>query len=233
MKVSYRRNIQKNHLVIEEEGVYKEDYQMQMLRHNQIEGLLDVYGVGVEAHSQYFYNITGKQSMKTKFAKTKMDFADVEQFLNCMLTTLEEVRRHMLNGNCLLLTPKHIFFEQNKYYFCYFPLCQNTLEEGFHKLTEFLVSKINYHDNRAILFACGLHKATMEEDYNLLQIVERLYGEIRESEQAEHSREDEPSRWEAEDEILVQEEMGFQPCKKGFKPKIWGKSQTKWGVWDI
>ena len=44
MKTEVKRNLDKTYLLIEEAGIYEEDYQMHMLRENKIPGLLEVRG---------------------------------------------------------------------------------------------------------------------------------------------------------------------------------------------
>ena len=50
------------HLYKEEH--YEEDYQMPMLRQNQLDGLLKVEGCEVEGKARYTYEISGLTSMK-------------------------------------------------------------------------------------------------------------------------------------------------------------------------
>ena len=69
MKTEVKRNLDKTYLLIEEAGIYEEDYQMHMLRENKIPGLLEVRGRGAGENSQYYYDISCKVSMKTKYEK--------------------------------------------------------------------------------------------------------------------------------------------------------------------
>ena len=49
-------------ITIEEHVLYKEDYQMKMLKANSPEGFLHVGGRGVNGSSYYDYDVSGKVS---------------------------------------------------------------------------------------------------------------------------------------------------------------------------
>lgn len=51
-------------ITIEEHVLYKEDYQMKMLKANSPEGFLHVGGRGVNGSSYYDYDVSGKVSMQ-------------------------------------------------------------------------------------------------------------------------------------------------------------------------
>ena len=83
----------------------------------------------------------------------------------------------MLDGNCLLLEPEYIFCERGHYYFCYYPAYRSEAKEAFHRLTEFFVQEVNYEDKEGVQLAYTLHKATMEENYSIKQIMENFSRE--------------------------------------------------------
>ena len=49
-------------ITIEEHVLYKEDYQMKMLKANSLEGFLKVAGRGMNGSSYYDYDVSGKIS---------------------------------------------------------------------------------------------------------------------------------------------------------------------------
>lgn len=49
---------------------YKEDYQMPMLRQNELDGILEVEGCEVEGRTRYTYEISGMISMKSMYENT-------------------------------------------------------------------------------------------------------------------------------------------------------------------
>ena len=80
----------------------------------------------------------------------------------------------MLDGKCILLEPEYIFCEDTTYFFCYYPSCDHDIREEFHRLTEFFVREVNYKDEEGVHFAYTLHKATMEENYSMEEIMKNV-----------------------------------------------------------
>ena len=54
-------------ITIEEHVLYKEDYQMKMLKANSLEGFLKVAGRGMNGNSYYDYDVSGKVSMQAMY----------------------------------------------------------------------------------------------------------------------------------------------------------------------
>ena len=92
-------------ITIEEEKLYKEDYQMWMLQMNDIDGLLPVKGRGMDGSSCYDYNVSGKNSMKAMFERSKICEKDIKTFLKQLKNTINAVGEHLLNVNCILMDP--------------------------------------------------------------------------------------------------------------------------------
>ena len=73
-----------------------------------------------------------------------------------------------------MLEPELIFGDKEHFYFCYCPSCMQNVKEAFHNLTEFFIQKVNYKDEEGVHFAYTLHKATMEENYSIAEILNRF-----------------------------------------------------------
>ena len=72
MTIRVERELSQTLLVVEETGIYRENYQVRMMRANRIEGLLPISARGIDERTVYTYDISGKVSMKNRFAKKKI-----------------------------------------------------------------------------------------------------------------------------------------------------------------
>ena len=158
-------------ITIEEESFYKEDYQVRMLKANNLNGILKMGGRGINEKSYYDYDVSGKLSMRAMFERSKINAEDIKTFLKDYRSALKEVETFLLNIHCILLKPEYIFYEEGKYFFCYYPLAQGELWEEFHGLTEYFVKQADYQDQECIRMVFLLHKKTMDENYSLEKIV--------------------------------------------------------------
>lgn len=174
METKYKRGLDHTYMILEFPVLYEEDYQIKMMQANRIEGLLPVAGQGVDGKSQYFYEISGKVSLRALYEKVEMTEKELRELLLQILKTVRTIRKFMLDAGRLLFDPEYIFYEDENYYFCYLPAKDTDLCKEFHKLTEYFVSRIDHREMEGIQIAYELHKATMEENYNLEKILEKM-----------------------------------------------------------
>lgn len=174
-------------LHIYKEECYEEDYQMPMLRYNQLEGILEVEGCEVGGQARYTYEISGMTSMKTMYENSCIKKQEIESVIARILEVTETLQHYMLNPNCLVLKPEYIFYKEGKWYFCYFPGMEEDLCKLFHELTEYFVKMLDYQDTEGIFLAYELHKATLQEHYDIELIMKEYKS--RESERKKMIRE--------------------------------------------
>lgn len=186
MKTYYKNDLKRAYMILEGEAGDREDYQMVMLKENEIPGILNVDVRYVDNQSQYYYDISGKTSFKILHEKINLTLDDMRRLVNDLLQAIQTLKKYMLDGKCLLLEPEYIFCEDETYYFCYYPSCRQDIKEEFHRLTEFFVREVNYKDDEGVHFAYTLHKATMEENYSIEEIMKNLIPEKEDEEQEVH-----------------------------------------------
>lgn len=161
-------------MILEGEEGDNEDYQIVMLKENQIPGILNMDVRHVDNQNQYYYDISGKTSFKILHEKVNLTSDDMKRLVNELLQAIQILKKYMLDGKCLLLDPEYIFSSDDSYYFCYYPFSKQDIREEFHRLTEFFVREVNYKDEEGVHFAYTLHKATMEENYSIEEIMKNL-----------------------------------------------------------
>ena len=180
MKTYYKNDLKKAYLILEGKEE-QEDYQIIMLQENNIEGILKTDVRYMDNQSQYHYDISGKTSFKTFHEKINLSYNTMKRLVDNLLQTIQNLRKYMLDANCILLEPEFIFCDDNKFYFCYYPPCQVDAKEAFHQLTEFFVREVNYKDEEGVRFAYTMHKMTMEENYSIEDIMQTLVPQPEET----------------------------------------------------
>lgn len=182
MKTCYKNDLKRAYLILEANQGEKDDYQIVMLQETNIAGLLRTEVRYVDNQSHYYYDISGKTSFKTLHEKMHLKYEEMKNLVEDLLRTIRIVQKYMLDGTHILLEPEYIFCEKERFYFCYYPPCEQDAKEEFHKLTEFFVREVDYKDEEGVHFAYTLHKATMEENYSIEEIMEQLLPEEDEEE---------------------------------------------------
>ena len=232
-------------ITIEEESFYKEDYQVRMLKANNLNGILKMGGRGINEKSYYDYDVSGKLSMRAMFERSKINAEDIKMFLKDFRSALKEVETFLLNIHCILLKPEYIFYEEGKYFFCYYPLAQGELWEEFHGLTEYFVKQADYQDQECIRMVFLLHKKTMDENYSLEKIVAEClqnpqedYGvtenqdggidKVKEEEEENMQERDWITEQELGSSIFRESDTLWAPVKRLLNRR----RKSRWGDWD-
>ena len=225
MNVYYKNNLKTAYLVIEGDEQEYEDYQITMLQENKIPGFLPTYVRYIDNQSNYFYNISGMMSLKDKFEKEKLKHTHMRSLIHELLTVMQEAKKYMLDGEKILLDPEYIFCEKERYFFVYYPACDNDVRKEFHRLTEFFVREVDYKDKEGVHLAYTLHKATMEAHYS----IEKIMEEVEQDEETPQVHYVERMEKMAEEIPMVSEKTDFwEPIKK----LLDRKKKEKWGYWD-
>ena len=180
LKIGYRRDLNTSYFIIESDRFYQADYQMKMLTNNQIPGLLLVKGRGVNGRSRYEYEIQGIHSLEFLTQKGPVTYEMIIAIIEDLLAVMEEMRDYLLSPNQLLLDPRSIFMEGGRYYFCYYPPNVKGILESFHELAEFFVRETDYQDRSGIYISYALHKMTIQENYQICQVIEEILAHQKE-----------------------------------------------------
>lgn len=219
-------------ITIEEHGRYKEDFQMRILERNKIEGILPVKGRGMNGNTFYDYDVSGKISIKAMYERSKIGSEDIKKFLLQLKETMERTTNHLLMQENILLKPEYIFYEDDRFYFCYYPSAKEDFWQEFHLLTEYFVQHADYEDHECVRIVFLLHKETMEEFYSLDKLIDQCLAVEEEPKIPEVFYDTSDHDWISSQErtssILRETDNMWIPVKRFLNRH----KKPKWGDWD-
>lgn len=224
MNAYFKNDLKQAQLVLEGEDL-KEDFEVFMLQENEIPGLLKTTIKHIDGKSHYQYDISGKTSLQIRYEKMKLSGDDIRALVNSLIQLLKEISKYMLDAKGILLSPEYIFCEGDSFFFCYYPPCHLDLKEEFHRLTEFLVREVDYRDKEGIHLAYTLHKSSMDENYSIERIMDKMLEEETDSPACYETVMEE--KGEDNNRIAEKKEL-WEPVKKLLE---WRKKE-KWGEWN-
>lgn len=241
MKEIYERDLNQSWLIFEDEKGYMEDYQLKMIKANTIGHLLPLLWKGKDEGTQFRYDISGKVSMRSIFERKGLNHAEMQEFIGQLVEVMDEIKNYFLDANHIFLNPSYIFREKEVYYFCYYPMKKKSILQEFHELTEYFVKEVDYMDKEAVYLASELHKASMEENYNIGQILKQLVENPEED--GSLQTEKKFDRYEIEEDICLDDRVGEEdaPGMKvreeyvgWWKRRSFTKRKKKnlWGDWE-
>ena len=172
LNITFEKDLDYQGFHISTDIPYQEDYQMKMLKNNNISGILKVSGTGIDGGSRYTFRTDGWISLEKKYETKDMEKKEILEVTGAVLSAVENIKNYMLNPDNILISPQLIFEKDGNYRFCYLPVRYRSLAKAFHELTEFFVKRLDYRDTEGIFLAYRLHKETLQEQYELKTILE-------------------------------------------------------------
>lgn len=172
MEIMYKRNIKQSFMVLSADEIVT-DYQIEMCTRNKIAGLLEMETVVADGKLQFWYDITGKQSLEEYMKNHPMEESLFVYFLGAIRDIIVNLNGYLLEENHIQLEMRTIYIDHanQQFYFCYFPKERKPLTENFHLLMEYLLTRIEHGDKQVVAIAYEAYQMTLQDGYS----IERIY----------------------------------------------------------
>ena len=171
MKATYRQDMNRNYLIMEEETPYREDYRMRMVLSNHIPGLLPCSVRGIDACSRFYYDISGRQSLKGYLEQNGLQTDLLKRLIGALLLVESACLDYLLSMRNVILRTEYIYLECEDFLFCYLPLWDEDTGEGVHTLLESLLQVVDPDDRITARLLYKLYNGTYGE-FNLRSLVQ-------------------------------------------------------------
>lgn len=180
---TYRRDKSHNYLILSlSEEEEEPQYQIEMLRENNIEGLLPCEVVSVDGRHEYRYEITSRQQMDRVFEKKDLTGEDIGQFLEGFKTVLDEIEKYLLDADALIIRPDYIYMDVEKRIpaFCCLPCYKGSFKEEFREFAQYLLKKLDHRDANAVSIGYNIYRVTLDENYDMAAVFNLQYRQENE-----------------------------------------------------
>ncbi len=171
MKRRYKRDLNSNYMILTDEKPTKDTYEVRMITENRISGFLPCVMQKYEDRTEYFYEITGRQSMELLYERRNLNYEQLRGLLQDLLRVLESAEEYLLGPDHFLLNPESIYLhtKSEKLCLCYYPGYQKEIRESFLELSEYLLGKLDKNDAEGIAFGYELYQSALETNFSLLE----------------------------------------------------------------
>lgn len=177
----YERSMNHNYLVLSTyqffSDIQEESYVERMLLENQIPGLLPVISRHKEGERQYCYEINSLQSLDRLYEKQEISYEVLQKLLMGCIRCFEQLEEYLLDGSQLVLLPEYIYLHmdtEEPFFVCY-PNYDADVRKAFQKLVDYLLTKIDHKEERAVWLAYQVYRYTRNSNYVLDEIKTILY----------------------------------------------------------
>lgn len=175
MKIEYVRSLRSSsmHIMLDRELQRTEE---EMLSRNQIEGLLPIVWQKEDGGYKLRYDITGKQALDTVLEGYMAD----ENFLISLIQEIcllyRRLEKFLLIPEGVLLNSEMIYWDYKieKFFFCYYPCSEENLQSQLTHLVEYLLTKTDHKNVRAVEIAYGLYEVLMQPAYSISEIQKKI-----------------------------------------------------------
>ena len=169
-EILYERNLTGSYMKIPVSLNAKFDEKIMLKR--KLPGILPVERCFVNGYGQYWYNISGKQSLDTycKVRNVGIDF--IERMIISICNQIEILEWNLIDTNSLMLDPELVFVtNQNcEIIFTIYPGEHTSLTLEFQQLMEYLLTKIDHSDTQAVQAAYAIYEKTLDDTYSIVDI---------------------------------------------------------------
>lgn len=228
MKITYRRELKHNYMIIDPELEMEADgrsYVSRILSSNGIDGILRFHRRQMDGESRFYYEITSRQPMARLLEGQGLRSDQIRSLVLGIARILDRMEQYLLPESCILLEPEYIYVdpEQFQIWLCLVPGLSRNFPEDYGKLLEYLLGKVDHQDKESVVLAYGLYQETRKENYCMDDIL-RYLGKCRVPAQEEAAGKGLSGKNQRE---LCQEKTGRKPEDRPLGEELGGRSETK------
>lgn len=190
MEVSYRRDLNHNYMILENEKITGKEYPIRMMEQNHIPELLPLQLRKMDGKIFLYYEITSRQPLVQLYDTISMKSRDIERLLAGIRNGIEHAHQFLLSSEDFLFEPEFIYMNlgTGQVQLCCVPLLERKEKNSFLTLAEFILKKLDHGDRRAVDLGYELFARVSQENFSFQECVKELLKEksaCREEEEPE------------------------------------------------
>lgn len=179
MEITYKRNLSQSYMILTLPVQYS-GYQLHMCRQNRIANLLHFETMGQDGKMQFWYEITGMRSLDHLMESNDFSAEMLLKMIETLAAVCRGIRPYLLEEEGIMLIPEAVYVEHGTKQFCfaYCPGMQGAVMDGFRRLVEYLLTKINHEDEQLVLATYEVYQRVTAGSYSLEDILHELRGSL-------------------------------------------------------
>lgn len=172
----YHKSGGKSYLVIRSGEEPELPYQINMIRYNNIAGLLPVQFFIEDGEYQYFYDISCKESLFDRMRQKKYSTKEIRTIMSDLYRCVQQMEEYLLDTNCLILEPEYLYTDKDSFHiqFCFYQDKKETFEQSLEKLFDYFLNQLDYQDEKTVLLAYSLYQKSREEHIPLYELMKQF-----------------------------------------------------------
>lgn len=174
MEISYKKDGNKNYMIIRNLNIIENDFRLQMIINNNIDGILPMNVRSVNNEKEIYYETTSLISMENMYVQNKMTVAQLSMLIRDINTMTENMKEYLLDISNIAFGMELIYINKKtgKHEFCYVPGENVDFHEELRKLFEKILEYIDYKDRNAVITAYQIQQITVTNDFTIRELVD-------------------------------------------------------------
>lgn len=154
-------------MIVREADFVFENYEVQMILHNEISSLLTMKIIVGDGRVEYWYDVTGMQSLEKQYAISALDEKMLRLLLQNLCDMKQQMEDYMLDDRNIDFSSARVFLDRNagKVRFCYIPGYQQTEAPGIRGLLEEVLQHLDHRDSRAVRIGYEMYECCVQSDF--------------------------------------------------------------------
>ena len=176
METEYKREMNRNYMVIRPKQEEPDTYTIQMLRDNPITGFLPFYEKWMNGEQSYYYDITSKQPLGRMLQHRNLTGDEVFSLMSGILLGMKQAEKYLLDENQVTLSPIYLYLDPDSFqcFLCMVPGKRGDFSAEFQELSQYLLDHVNPRDGEAVVLAFSIVKECRKENFGFDDIERAL-----------------------------------------------------------
>ena len=234
MEIEYLRVTDKHFMIIKNCNGDFPLYEVEMFTHNKMKWLLPYSLVVADGQIEFWYDITGLQSLEVWFHLQQIKVDQLEKLLEAVIASYSESWEYLLQEESILMRPSLVYTdpETNKHWFCYLPgqAAKETLP--LKEFMEALLTMIDYQNKETVAYLYHLYELFQHTEGSFLNLKSSMEAIRKEREKVSFMPE--PMLEKAVQADMVQKNRIRERIKKLVEQSLQvGREfvKKKWKIW--
>ncbi|MCD8218620.1 MAG: FHA domain-containing protein [Clostridiales bacterium] len=163
-------------MIVKEADYPFEQYELKMIQHNDIPCLLQFQVIITDGNVEYWYDVTGMQSLEKQYSFDAVGQAQLCTLLRSLIEMKSAMEEYLLDdGNICFLT-SFIYYDRfsGKLRFCYIPGLKEQKLSGLQGLFEEILQQLNHADPVAVRMGYDMYERCVQSEFVVSDCVECL-----------------------------------------------------------
>lgn len=180
MNIEFLRTSRKSYMIVKNADYIFENYELQMILHNDIPSLLEIQVIMEDGAAEYWYDVTGMQSLEKQFSVVPVR----EKQLRFLLQNLIELKRSMeeflLDDQNICFSASMTYYDRftDKIRFCYIPGLAQQGGEEIKDLFEEVLQYLDHSDTMAVRMGYDMYERCTRSEFIVEDCIECLTNHV-------------------------------------------------------